>query len=79
MSCEKSHLSQNALESDYFTVKYIDRENNSIFESTVLSGKVGFPYESEAKEIRGYLVIEEHRLILPIPLLQIIKELLISA
>ena len=40
------------------TVKYQDSEGNQLSEPTVLSGKVGLPYASEAKEIPGWYVVE---------------------
>ncbi|MUN92778.1 MucBP domain-containing protein, partial [Enterococcus gallinarum] len=40
------------------TVKYQDSEGNQLTESTILSGKVGLPYASEAKEIPGWYVVE---------------------
>ncbi|TPE06858.1 BspA family leucine-rich repeat surface protein [Enterococcus sp. PF-2] len=40
------------------TVKYEDTEGNQLSESTILSGKVGLPYESEPKEIPGWYVPE---------------------
>ncbi|GAB7310690.1 hypothetical protein EGB_20350 [Enterococcus gallinarum] len=40
------------------TVKYQDSEGNQLAEPTVLSGKVGLPYTSEAKEIPGWYVVE---------------------
>ncbi|WP_301406612.1 MucBP domain-containing protein, partial [Enterococcus entomosocium] len=40
------------------TVKYQDSEGNQLAEPSILSGKVGLPYESESKEIRGWYVIE---------------------
>ncbi len=40
------------------TVKYQDSEGNQLAEPTVLSGKVGLPYASEAKEIPGWYVVE---------------------
>ncbi|MFZ4854424.1 MucBP domain-containing protein [Enterococcus entomosocium] len=39
--------------SDAITVKYQDSEGNQLADPTVLSGKVGLPYTSEAKEIPG--------------------------
>ncbi len=36
------------------TVKYQDYEGNQLADPTVLSGKVGLPYTSEAKEIPGW-------------------------
>ncbi|MBK0140691.1 MucBP domain-containing protein [Enterococcus sp. S77] len=41
------------------TVKYEDTEGNQLSEPTILSGKVGLPYESEPKEIPGWYVPEE--------------------
>jgi hypothetical protein len=38
------------------TVKYEDTEGNQLTEPTILSGKVGLPYESEAKELSGWTV-----------------------
>ncbi|RGC46208.1 MucBP domain-containing protein, partial [Enterococcus gallinarum] len=35
-----------------------DSEGNQLAEPTVLSGKVGLPYASEAKEIPGWYVVE---------------------
>ncbi|MFB8607919.1 MucBP domain-containing protein, partial [Enterococcus casseliflavus] len=40
------------------TVKYQDSEGNQLADPTVLSGKVGLPYTSEAKEIPGWYVVE---------------------
>ncbi len=40
------------------TVRYEDTEGNQLSEPTVLSGKVGLPYESAAKEIPGWYVVE---------------------
>ena len=40
------------------TVSYVDTEGNQLSEPSILSGKVGLPYESEAKEIRGWYVVE---------------------
>nr|WP_270288011.1 MucBP domain-containing protein [Enterococcus casseliflavus] len=40
------------------TVKYEDTEGNQLSEPTILSGKVGLPYESEPKEIPGWYVSE---------------------
>ncbi|MEF7612261.1 MucBP domain-containing protein, partial [Enterococcus casseliflavus] len=40
------------------TVKYEDAEGNQLSEPTILSGKVGLPYESEPKEIPGWYVPE---------------------
>jgi surface protein len=40
------------------TVKYEDGEGNQLSEPTILSGKVGLPYESESKEIPGWYVPE---------------------
>jgi uncharacterized surface anchored protein len=40
------------------TVKYQDSEGNQLAEPTVLSGKVGLPYTSEAKEIPGWYIAE---------------------
>ncbi|WP_301389926.1 MucBP domain-containing protein, partial [Enterococcus entomosocium] len=40
------------------TVKYEDTEGNQLSEPTILSGKVGLPYESEPKEIPGWYVPE---------------------
>ncbi len=40
------------------TVRYVDTEGNQLSEPNILSGKVGLPYESEAKEIRGWYVVE---------------------
>ncbi|WP_285013739.1 MucBP domain-containing protein, partial [Lactococcus garvieae] len=36
------------------TVRYVDTEGNQLSEPSILSGKVGLPYESEAKEIPGW-------------------------
>ena len=38
------------------TVKYEDTEGNQLSAPTVLSGKIGLPYESEAKTIPGWYV-----------------------
>ncbi|WP_270287909.1 MucBP domain-containing protein [Enterococcus casseliflavus] len=38
------------------TVKYEDKEGNQLAEPTILSGKVGLSYESNAKEISGWRV-----------------------
>ncbi|MGM7316627.1 MucBP domain-containing protein [Enterococcus casseliflavus] len=38
------------------TVKYEDKEGNQLSAPTVLSGKIGLPYESEAKAIPGWYV-----------------------
>ncbi len=35
------------------TVKYEDAEGNQLSEPTILSGKVGLPYESEPKKFQG--------------------------
>ena len=40
------------------TVKYQDSEGNQLADPTVLNGKVGLPYTSEAKEIPGWYVVE---------------------
>ncbi len=40
------------------TVKYQDSEGNQLAEPTVLNGKIGLPYTSEAKEISGWYVAE---------------------
>ncbi|MBK0146405.1 MucBP domain-containing protein, partial [Enterococcus sp. S77] len=40
------------------TVKYKDSEGNQLGEPTILSGKVGLPYDSEPKEISGWYVVE---------------------
>ncbi|WP_420657755.1 MucBP domain-containing protein [Enterococcus entomosocium] len=40
------------------TVKYQDSEGNQLADPTVLSGKVGLPYTSEAKEIPGWYVAQ---------------------
>ncbi|STP33373.1 LPXTG-domain-containing protein cell wall anchor domain protein [Enterococcus casseliflavus] len=40
------------------TVKYQDSKGNQLSEPTVLSGKLGLPYESDAKEILGWYVVE---------------------
>ncbi|MBM9833849.1 MucBP domain-containing protein, partial [Enterococcus faecalis] len=40
------------------TVKYEDTEGKQLSEPTILSGKVGLPYESEPKEIPGWYVPE---------------------
>ncbi|WP_429974980.1 MucBP domain-containing protein [Enterococcus sp. DIV0840c] len=40
------------------TIKFVDSENNTISEPTILSGKVGLPYDSEPKEIPGWYVVE---------------------
>ena len=40
------------------TVEYQDTEGNQLADPTVLSGKVGLPYTSEAKEIPGWYVVE---------------------
>lgn len=40
------------------TVRYEDTEGNQLSEPTVLSGKVGLPYESESKEMPGWYVVE---------------------
>ncbi|MBK0038905.1 MucBP domain-containing protein, partial [Enterococcus sp. S52] len=40
------------------TVKYEDAEGNQLSEPTILSGKIGLPYESEPKEIPGWYVPE---------------------
>ncbi|MCC4046573.1 MucBP domain-containing protein, partial [Enterococcus gallinarum] len=40
------------------TVRYQDSEGNQLSEPTVLSGKVGLPYESKAKEIPGWYIVE---------------------
>jgi len=39
-------------------VRYQDTEGNQLADPTVLSGKVGLPYTSEAKEIAGWYVVE---------------------
>ncbi|MFS1068564.1 MucBP domain-containing protein [Enterococcus casseliflavus] len=38
------------------TVKYEDKEGNQLSAPTILNGKVGLPYESEAKTINGWYV-----------------------
>lgn len=38
------------------TVRYEDTEGNQLAEPTILNGKVGLPYESEAKELSGWTV-----------------------
>ena len=40
------------------TVKYQDSEGNQLAEPTILSGKVGLPYDSEPKAIPGWYVVE---------------------
>ncbi|WP_429960516.1 MucBP domain-containing protein [Enterococcus sp. AZ012] len=40
------------------TVRYEDSEGNQLSDPTVLSGKIGLPYASEAKEITGWYVVE---------------------
>ncbi|WP_176374322.1 MucBP domain-containing protein, partial [Enterococcus sp. 8E11_MSG4843] len=40
------------------TVKHQDSEGNQLAEPVILSGKVGLPYASEAKEIPGWYVSE---------------------
>ena len=40
------------------TVKYEDKEGNQLAEPTILNGKVGLPYESEAKELSGWTVTQ---------------------
>lgn len=40
------------------TVKYIDSENNEIAESSTLTGELGTAYETIAKEIPGYVLVE---------------------
>jgi len=40
------------------TVKYEDTEGNQLSAPTVLSGKIGLPYESEAKAISGWFVAQ---------------------
>jgi len=40
------------------TVKFKDSEGNQLAEPTILSGKVGLPYDSEPKEIPGWYVVE---------------------
>ncbi|PEH47120.1 MucBP domain-containing protein [Enterococcus faecium] len=40
------------------TVRYQDSQGNQLSEPKILSGKIGLPYESEAKEITGWYVIE---------------------
>ena len=40
------------------TVKYEDTEGNPLSEPTTLTGKIGLPYESEAKAISGWHVLE---------------------
>jgi len=40
------------------TVKYKDSEGNQLAEPTILSGKVGLPYDSDPKEIPGWYVAE---------------------
>jgi uncharacterized surface anchored protein len=40
------------------TVKYEDTEGNQLSAPTVLSGKIGLPYESEAKAIPGWFVAQ---------------------
>ncbi|OTO08302.1 hypothetical protein A5882_003774, partial [Enterococcus sp. 4E1_DIV0656] len=39
------------------TVKYQDSEGNQLAEPSILSGKVGLPYDSEPKEIPGWYVV----------------------
>ncbi|WP_325123453.1 MucBP domain-containing protein, partial [Enterococcus sp. S52] len=40
------------------TVKHKDSEGNQLADPVILSGKVGLPYTSEAKEIPGWYVVE---------------------
>uniref|UniRef100_UPI0023B24BFD MucBP domain-containing protein n=1 Tax=Enterococcus faecium TaxID=1352 RepID=UPI0023B24BFD len=40
------------------TVRYQDSQGIQLSEPKILSGKIGLPYESEAKEITGWYVIE---------------------
>ncbi|MFB8625687.1 MucBP domain-containing protein [Enterococcus casseliflavus] len=40
------------------TVKYEDKKRNQLSAPTVLSGKIGLPYESEAKAIPGWFVAQ---------------------
>ncbi|MBM7174038.1 MucBP domain-containing protein, partial [Streptomyces sp. G44] len=40
------------------TVRYKDTDGNELSDPTILSGKVGLPYASEAKEIPGWNVVE---------------------
>ncbi|VTT36566.1 LPXTG-domain-containing protein cell wall anchor domain protein [Enterococcus casseliflavus] len=40
------------------TIRYEDTEGNQLAESTILNGKVGLPYESEAKELSGWTVTQ---------------------
>ncbi|WP_429961072.1 MucBP domain-containing protein [Enterococcus sp. DIV1096b] len=40
------------------TVKHKDSEGNQLAEPTILSGKVGLPYDSDPKEIPGWYVAE---------------------
>ncbi|WP_176374321.1 MucBP domain-containing protein, partial [Enterococcus sp. 8E11_MSG4843] len=40
------------------TVKYKNSEGNQLAEPTILSGKVGLPYDSEPKEIPSWYVVE---------------------
>ncbi len=49
------------------TVKYQDSEGNQLADPTVLSGKVGLPYTSEAKEISGWY-LRKRQLMLQEPL-----------
>ncbi len=39
-------------------MKYQDTEGNQLADPTILSGKVGMPYASEAREIPGWHVVE---------------------
>ena len=40
------------------TVRYKDTDGNELSDPTILNGKVGLPYTSEAKEISGWYVVE---------------------
>ncbi|MBK0142749.1 MucBP domain-containing protein, partial [Enterococcus sp. S76] len=40
------------------TVRYQDSKGNQLAEPTILSGKVGLPYDSDPKEIPGWYVVE---------------------
>lgn len=47
-----------ATENIPLTVRYQDSEGNQLAEPSILSGKIGLPYDSEPKEIPGWYVVE---------------------
>ncbi|MBE9894913.1 BspA family leucine-rich repeat surface protein [Enterococcus casseliflavus] len=46
------------LESQPVTVRYIDLEGNELTDSLLIEGELGVPYETRAKEIPGWSVVE---------------------